>query len=95
LPTRERAEDIAAEIVLFGNSLAKELVDEHYDKDGKLVSDESYWARVEHNRLVWEAANWPYSWEACQTSDFEPCRNNRPFLRFKSEFVKIVELPIV
>lgn len=93
--TRKRAEDIVAEICTFGQSLGRRLLNEFRNEDGEDVSDEVYCARVESNRIEMESAKWPHEWEANLYSDFENDYSNRPHKRFKSENLKIEELPLV
>lgn len=92
--SKERAEDVIAEICIFGQSLGRRLFDEYLDENGENVSDEVYWARIESNRMELETANWPYFYKP-QSDDFEDDYSNRPHKRFKSENLKIQELPLV
>jgi hypothetical protein len=92
--SKERAEDVVAEICAFGANLGRRLFDEFRDENGEDVSDEVYWARVESNRMEFETANWPYFFKP-HLDDFEDDYNNRPHKRFKSENLKIQELPLL
>lgn len=93
--TRERAEDIIAEICVFGQKLGRQLFDEFRDINGDDASDEIYRARNESNSLTWASEKWPHNWEATIYSDFEDDCSNRPHKKFKSENLKIQELPLL
>ena len=92
--SKKLAEDVVAEICVFGASLGRLLFDEYYDENGEPTSDESWEARCESNKMELESANWPYFYKP-QSDDFEDDHDNRPHKRFKSENLKIQELPLV
>lgn len=92
--SKERAEDVVSEICIFGQKLGRRLFDEYRDENGETTSNEVYEARCESNRMELEASNWPYSYEY-RYDDFEDDYSNRPHKRFKSENLKIQELPLL
>lgn len=92
--TRERAEKVVAAINKYGQKIARQLIDEFKDENSDPVSD-AVWAEIEEsNKKVLAAAKFPHSWEF-SIFDFEVDWKNRPKKRFKSENIKIQELPLV
>lgn len=92
--SKERAEDVVSEICVFGASLGRRLFNEYRDENGETTSDEAYEARLESNRMEFQNANWPYSYEH-HYDDFEDDYGNPLHKRFKSENLKIQELPLI